>query len=174
MKHYFTNCFVAGLMATQALAMAGADVVSEGIHYTTNDAEKTAYATYALFPTIRTGAPMLSYSVKSPHPICYYDESENYTNIGALVVPEAVGECTVTKIGDYAFNNSGVTSVEIGKKCDNAWRWRIYLEHQINHREVGFQPHRDRRFRVSPLYAAFQYVVPKFGEEGGWTLLFGM
>ena len=131
MKQYFTNCFVAALMATQALAMAGADVVSEGIHYTTNDAEKTAYATYALFPTIRTGAPMLGYSVKSPHPICYYDESENYTNIRALVVPEAVGECTVTKIGDYAFNNSGVTSVEIGKNVttlgDGAFIWNTKL-----------------------------------------------
>ena len=47
------------------------------------------------------------------------------------MVPEAVGECSVTKIGDYAFNNSGVTSVEIGKNVtklgDGAFIWNDKL-----------------------------------------------
>lgn len=108
MKNRVKTILVMGLMAISAPFVAGAEVVADGVHYVTDDASNSASTTYAIFPLIRTG-------VDISDPSCYYERSDNYTNLGALTVPEKVGEYTVTAIGEYSFHNSGLTSVTLGK-----------------------------------------------------------
>lgn len=91
-------------------------VVFDGLHYTIDSVNNTATCTYAILPRIRTGvckrAPYThDYYYSEP----YYEKSENYEHLGALVVPDSVDKFEVDKIGFYAFHNSGITSVTIGK-----------------------------------------------------------
>lgn len=111
MKNRVKTILVMGLMAISAPFVAGAEVVADGVHYVADDASNSASTTYAIFPLIRTGAA----STTANNPLCYYERSDNYTNLGALTVPDKVGECTVTAIGFYSFHNSGLTSVSLGK-----------------------------------------------------------
>ena len=118
-------------------------VVFDGIHYMLNDNDKTAETHWAIFPLIRTGggAPKRARSLfPGGYLYCLYvyypsfeeeEEPVNYENLGALVVPEKVGAYTVTIIGEYAFNHSGITSVKIGKnvttigECAFIWNEKL-------------------------------------------------
>lgn len=106
-------------------------VVFDGIHYMLNDNDKTAETHWAIFPLIRTGVLSKASSYPYPDPICYYDRGENYEALGSLVIPENVGEYTVTEIGDYSFHNSGVTNVTISSKVkrigEGAFIWNDAL-----------------------------------------------
>ncbi|MDO4510430.1 MAG: leucine-rich repeat protein [Bacteroidales bacterium] len=109
---------IAGAAHNVAFANGWSDdesVVYDGIHYSVVDAENTAETHWALFPLIRTGAPKRAYSIEGKHQSCFYDKSDNYESLGSLIVPDSVGgKYAVTAIGNYSFNNSGITRVKLG------------------------------------------------------------
>lgn len=108
MENRVKTILVLGMMAILSISAYGAEVEADGVHYVTDDATNSAATTYAIFPLIRTG-------VDTSDPSCYYERSDNYTHLGALTLPDKVGEYPVTALGEYSFHNSGLTSVALGK-----------------------------------------------------------
>ena len=126
-KYFLGSC----MLAFCCLAMSAGEVVSEGLHFETNESAGTASTTFAIEPLIRTGAPACASTYPSEFSKCYYERSDNYVNLGALSVPEVVNHCAVTAIGRYSFHNSGITSLVLGKNVttigEGAFIWNDSL-----------------------------------------------